>query len=84
MTHYQLLSYNEVLVRTENTRRYLLLGNGFSIAYDKIFSFKNLFDHAVNKIQIIIVDHFYSKENWYQKYLVEPQWEKERNLGLIK
>ncbi|MCT7571130.1 DUF3732 domain-containing protein [Aliarcobacter butzleri] len=41
-------------------------------------------NEIVNKIQIIIVDHFYSKEDWYQKYLVEPQWEKEKNLGLIK
>lgn len=55
MTHYQLLSYNEVLVRTENTRRYLLLGNGFSIAYDRDrFSFKNLFYYAVNKNLISI------------------------------
>ena len=36
------------------------------------------------KIQIIIVDHFYSEEEWYQKYLVEPRWNKEDNLGLIK
>lgn len=60
MTHYQFLSYNEVLVRTENTRRYLLLGNGFSIAYDKIFSFKNLFDHAVNKSLIGINSPLYN------------------------
>ena len=37
-----------------------------------------------NKIQIIVVDHFYSQEEWYQKYLVEPRWEKDKNLGLIK
>lgn len=37
-----------------------------------------------NKIQIIIVDHFYSEEKWYQKYLVEPRWEKNKKLGLIK
>lgn len=37
-----------------------------------------------NKIQIIIVDHFYSEEEWYQKYLVEPRWEKGKKLGLIK
>lgn len=60
MTHYQLLSYNEVLVRTENTRRYLLLGNGFSIAYDEIFSFKNLFDYAVNKNLISINSPLYN------------------------
>lgn len=60
MTHYQLLSYNEVLVRTKNTRRYLLLGNGFSIAYDEIFSFKNLFDYAVNKNLISINSPLYN------------------------
>ena len=37
-----------------------------------------------SKIQIIIVDHFYSEEEWYQKYLVEPRWEKGTNLALIK
>ncbi|MAD40947.1 MAG: hypothetical protein CL623_00940 [Arcobacter sp.] len=37
-----------------------------------------------SKIQIIIVDHFYSKDEWYQKYLVEPRWEKNKELGLIK
>lgn len=37
-----------------------------------------------NKIQLIIVDHFYSEEEWYQKYLVEPRWEKDKKLGLIK
>lgn len=37
-----------------------------------------------NKIQIIIVDHFYSEEEWYAKYLVEPRWEKDKKLGLIK
>ncbi len=35
-------------------------------------------------IQIIITDHFYSEEEWYKKYLVEPRWEKNKNLGLIK
>ncbi len=37
-----------------------------------------------NKIQLIIVDHFYSDEDWYQKYLVEPRWEKDKKLGLLK
>ncbi|MBY0540260.1 MAG: DUF3732 domain-containing protein, partial [Campylobacterales bacterium] len=37
-----------------------------------------------NKIQLIIVDHFYSEEDWYQKYLVEPRWEKDKKLGLLK
>lgn len=35
-------------------------------------------------IQLIIVDHYYSEEDWYQKYLVEPRWEIEKGLGLIK
>jgi len=38
----------------------------------------------LSKIQIIIVDHFYSEEEWFQKYLVEPRWDKEKKLGLIK
>ncbi|NVJ54221.1 MAG: DUF3732 domain-containing protein [Campylobacteraceae bacterium] len=38
----------------------------------------------LSNIQIIIVDHFYCEEEWYQKYLVEPRWEKEKGLGLIK
>ena len=42
-------TYDEVIRITENGKRYLLLGNGFSIAFDKMFSFKNLFDYAVNK-----------------------------------
>ncbi|RXK05383.1 DUF4917 family protein [Halarcobacter bivalviorum] len=46
----ELLSYQEVLNRTEDGYRYLLLGNGFSIDYnpDK-FLFKNLFEYAKNK-----------------------------------
>ena len=35
-------TYDEVIRITENGKRYLLLGNGFSIAFDKMFSFKNL------------------------------------------
>jgi len=38
----------------------------------------------LSNIQIIIVDHFYSEDEWYQKYLVEPRWEKDKGLGLIK
>lgn len=50
MSLYQLLSYDDVFQRTKNGSRYLLLGNGFSIAYDRDrFSFKNLFDYAINK-----------------------------------
>lgn len=56
----QFLSYNEVLRRTENGKRYLLLGNGFSIAYDKIFSFKDLFDYAVNKNLISLNSSLYN------------------------
>lgn len=37
-----------------------------------------------NKIQIIVVDHFYSSEEWYQKHLVEARWDKETGLALIK
>jgi len=54
--------------------------------------YKSIIDFVTNsnnnsmlsKIQIIIVDHFYSDEDWYQKYLVEPRWEKDQKLGLIK
>ena len=60
MTFYQLLSYNDVLLRTENGSRYLLLGNGFSIAYDEIFSFKNLFDYAVDKNLISVNSPLYN------------------------
>lgn len=38
----------------------------------------------LSNIQVIIVDHFYSEDEWYQKYLVEPRWEKDKGLGLIK
>mgnify|MGYP001770970095 CR=1 FL=1 len=43
-----LLTYDEVLKLTENKTRNLLLGNGFSMAYDvKRFSFINLLQSAV-------------------------------------
>lgn len=38
----------------------------------------------LSNIQVIIVDHFYSEDEWYQKYLVEPRWEKDKGLALIK
>ena len=38
----------------------------------------------LSNIQIIIVDHFYSEEEWFQRYLVEPRWNKNEKLGLIK
>jgi len=37
-----------------------------------------------SNIQIIIVDHFYNQEEWFQKYLIEPRWDKNKGLGLIK
>lgn len=36
------------------------------------------------KIQVIIVDHFYSNEEWYQDKLLENRWDKEKGIGLIK
>ncbi|KAB7889545.1 DUF3732 domain-containing protein [Poseidonibacter ostreae] len=36
------------------------------------------------KIQIIIVDHFYSKEDWFQERLLEPRWDKDKAIGLVK
>lgn len=46
----ELLSYEEVLFKTEDGLRYLLLGNGFSIDYNySKFSFRNLFEYAKNK-----------------------------------
>jgi len=38
----------------------------------------------LSKIQVIIVGHFYSEEEWYQEHLVEPRWDKNKKLGLIK
>ncbi len=54
--------------------------------YKTIISFIENWNNSnmFSQIQIIIVDHFYSQEDWYQKYLVEPRWEKEKNIGLIK
>jgi hypothetical protein len=45
-----LLTYEEVKDNIKNEKRVLLLGNGFSMAYNKErFSFTNLFDSAVEK-----------------------------------
>lgn len=45
-----LLTYKDVESKIGNDKRVLLLGNGFSMAYNKKrFSFTNLFDSAVNK-----------------------------------
>lgn len=54
--------------------------------YQQIINFINQCNSLNNlpKIQIIIVDHFYSEKDWYQKYLIEPRWEKNKGLGLIK
>lgn len=40
-----LLSYNQVLAQLPETK-HLLLGNGFSIACDPVFSYPNLFDYV--------------------------------------
>lgn len=43
----QFLTFDDVMKQTEKSRRYLLLGNGFSMAYKKErFSFKNLLESA--------------------------------------
>lgn len=45
----KLLTYNEVLKETENDNRHLLLGNGFSMAYNhERFSFTSLLQSAVD------------------------------------
>ena len=46
----KLLSFDDVVERTKQGKRYLLLGNGFSMAYDKArFSFTSLLESAVDK-----------------------------------
>jgi len=46
----RLLTYDEVLEETKENKRFLLLGNGFSMAYNKDrFSFTSLFQSAVDK-----------------------------------
>ncbi|WP_457613696.1 DUF4917 family protein [Methanocaldococcus sp.] len=46
----KLLTYDEVLEETKENKRFLLLGNGFSMAYNKDrFSFTSLFQSAVDK-----------------------------------
>jgi len=42
-------SYNEVLAKLGTKRSHLLLGNGFSIACNKVFSYGSLFIKAVDK-----------------------------------
>jgi len=46
----RLLTYDEVLEATKENKRFLLLGNGFSMAYNRNrFSFTSLFQSAVDK-----------------------------------
>ena len=46
----RLLTYEEVLEATKENKRFLLLGNGFSMAYNyERFSFTSLFQSAVDK-----------------------------------
>jgi hypothetical protein len=45
-----MLNYSDVIDSTNNQKRYLLLGNGFSMSYNKDrFSFTSLLDSAVKK-----------------------------------
>lgn len=45
-----ILSFDEVLKQTDSRNRFLLLGNGFSMAYDhNRFSFTSLLDSAIEK-----------------------------------
>lgn len=51
---YTILTFDDVLKNTDESKRFLLLGNGFSMAYDfERFSFTSLLDSAV-KEKIII------------------------------
>ncbi|MCG3678434.1 DUF4917 family protein [Aliarcobacter butzleri] len=62
-------TYDEVIRRTENGKRYLLLGNGFSISYNKNrFSLKNLFDYAVNQNLISIYSPLYNIFKYFETY----------------
>ncbi len=46
---FEMLSYSDVLKATENQKRYLLLGNGFSMSYNvDRFSFTSLLESAVD------------------------------------
>ena len=48
--HTTLLSYDEVLTKTNDNKRFLLLGNGFSMSYNyERFSFTSLLESAVDK-----------------------------------
>src|SRR6059058_4324339 len=58
---FKLLTYEEVLKRSEG-RKYLLLGNGFSISCDPIFQYPNLFqfarDHGLSEHVVGVFEHF--------------------------
>jgi hypothetical protein len=45
----KLISYKEIEAEIKNGRTHLLLGNGFSISCNKIFSYRSLFENAKNK-----------------------------------
>ena len=46
---HKILSYDDVINKSEGTKRNLLLGNGFSMAYDsKRFSYTSLLSNAIN------------------------------------
>jgi hypothetical protein len=47
LSGFRLLSYKDVLAKIATERCHLLLGNGFSMACDPIFSYPSLYDKAV-------------------------------------
>lgn len=44
-----LLTYEQVRRELKNKTAHLLLGNGFSIACDPVFSYRSLFEEAVKR-----------------------------------
>ena len=53
--------------------------------YSTIINFIDTWnEESDTKIQVIIVDHFYSNEEWFQNRLLEERWDKDKNIGLIK
>lgn len=58
---FKILNYNEVLASTLNQRKHLLLGNGFSMSYNKDrFSFTSLLENAVDRGLISETSPIYS------------------------
>ncbi len=50
----KVLSFDEALEKSQETTRNLLLGNGFSLAYDKeLFHYDSLYDRAKSKIESV-------------------------------